>query len=625
MGAFDLNRWTEALLACPSMQDGEIRRDIVQQLRKDIRDAVPDRAAAKAHVRNLVRTCRNYDGGLEELLAILGQYEGDSLPFRKVTALLEEAPAGKSAPVTSEITPAGSGQRVFISYRHVSPDEELAGYLNDLLSEKGYRVFIDRRLLVGDRWVEAIEREIRAAQFFLVLLSPQSVRSEMVRMEVKLAYELSRDPARNYTILPLRLGLEGELPYDLGSYLHGIQYASWLPGEPPKAVGHQLLQALAKRAPLPGREAKDEPSFSAGAVRGLRETIETEGAPLPQADPRLSLPLPLETGTMKADSPFYIEREVDTQLEQALYQEGTTFVVKGARQMGKSSALARLYARAKAQQLAAYYLDFQLIDSQQFQSLERLLKYLAGRFARGFKTARKPGECWDEDLGPIDNLGEFLEEAVLEEARRPLLLLFDEVDQVFGYPDYRDDFFAMVRGWHNRRATEPLWERLNLIISHSTEPALWIRNINQSPFNVGTRIRLAPFTPEQVEMLNARHRSPLKTAGETEHLMELLGGQPYLVRQALYCLARGEYTLQTLAQHAAEENGPFGDHLRQFLWKLQEQPQQRHALHQVLAKGTCEDESDFQKLRAAGLISGETRNAVKMSCRLYERYFRKHL
>ena len=79
--------------------------------------------------------------------------------------------------------------------------------------------------------------------------------------------------------------------------------------------------------------------------------------------------------------------------------------------------------------------------------------------------------------------------------------------------------------------------RLNLIVAHSTEPHLWIQDINQSPFNVGFPIRLDDFDKAHVTELNERHGGKLKTEDDLKELMELLGGQPYLIRQALYALA----------------------------------------------------------------------------------------
>jgi TIR domain len=53
--------------------------------------------------------------------------------------------------------------QVFISYRHISPDQDLAGFLEGYLKSRGLDVFIDTQMLVGDRWVEEIESRIRFA------------------------------------------------------------------------------------------------------------------------------------------------------------------------------------------------------------------------------------------------------------------------------------------------------------------------------------------------------------------------------------------------------------------------------------------------------------------------------
>lgn len=87
---------------------------------------------------------------------------------------------------------------VFISYRHVAPDQDLAHFIEQALKERGQRVFVDTQMLVGTRWVDEIERQLRTADFFVVLLSSESIRSEMVRWEVKLAHQLARQEEKSH-------------------------------------------------------------------------------------------------------------------------------------------------------------------------------------------------------------------------------------------------------------------------------------------------------------------------------------------------------------------------------------------------------------------------------------------
>src|SRR4029079_5214594 len=139
---------------------------------------------------------------------------------------------------------------------------------------------------------------------------------------------------------------------------------------------------------------------------------------------------------------------------------------------------------------------------------------LAKRIAHTLKTPLKPGEVWDSDLlGEIGSFAEFLVKAVLDGSSSPVVLILDEVDRLFDR-SYRGDFFAAVRGWHNNRAIEEGWDNLHLVLGHATDPELWIENLNESPCNVGDRLRLKDFTRDQVADLNERHGHPLRTPEE---------------------------------------------------------------------------------------------------------------
>lgn len=511
-------------------------------------------------------------------------------------------------------------ESVFISYRHQSPDQEIAWGLRSYLENRGLNVFIDTRIHIGTKWAEEIEQQIRAADFLVVLLSQESIRSDMLRMEVKLAHEIARQPGKSIRILPTRIAFEGALPYDLAAYLDPIQYALWRSADDDQIIAEQIFSAISESKLLPHQGQKYERPPSAASLQVLANITERAGAPLPSADPRLMF----DKGTMKAGSPFYVRRVADVLLENQIKRDGETIVVKGMRQMGKSSLLAAAMASAKEHHQRTFYADFQLIDAEHLRTLNSLLRHLARRIAREFKTALKPDDVWDDKLGAKDSMTDFIEEALLAEASSPILIFLDEADLIFKYP-YRDHFFSLMRAWHNLRATNQNWTRLNLIIAHSTEPYLWIQDINQSPFNVGFPIRLDDFNEAEVVELNLKHGSPLKAIAEIRDLMGLIGGQPYLVRQALYALAtHSRSTLAELSCSAPDDSGPFGDHLRRYNWLLNESLELRDALRQILRSNSCDQEASFQRLRASGLIRGETRHAAQMRCRLYADYFKDH-
>jgi hypothetical protein len=501
---------------------------------------------------------------------------------------------------------------VFISYRHVKPDEQLAGALKDYFTECRVSHFIDTGLRIGENWIEVIDRELRVCQSLIVLLSAESIRSDMVRHEVKLAHQW------NKCIFPVRVDYDGALPYDLGAYLDSIQYKLWRNGEPFASVCAAILDGIRQGSDQDRSRDRIEPS--AEALRRLGEITELRGAPLPSADPRP------ETGGLKLDSRFYVRRAADETIERLVTRPGETMLIKGPRQVGKTSLAARAKAAAERKGQKVCYIDFQLIDESRLRDSRALFRYLAARLAKEFQTALKPEDVWDEMLGDADSLTDFIQEAVLPGARREtaVVLCFDEVDNVFKY-EYRDSFFGTLRAWHNRRATHPVWNSFNLLIAHSTEPSLFIRDLNQSPFNVGTVVRLGDFDRDEILWLNSSHGCPLQCAEDVERLIRLVGGHPYLVRQAFYAMTARANTIGDLEQIAVCDDGPFGDHLRRYLWVIRQNEVLRKALRQAIGGRVCESEDDFQRLRAAGLVAGESRTTARARCELYERYFKEHL
>ena len=71
-------------------------------------------------------------------------------------------------------------------------------------------------------------------------------------------------------------------------------------------------------------------------------------------------------------------------------------------------------------------------------------------------------------------------------------------------------------------------------------------NINQSPFNVGLSLKLPEFTVEQVTELARRYELDWCDSQAVKNLMYWVGGQPYLIHQALYDLYQQKISLPEL-------------------------------------------------------------------------------
>jgi hypothetical protein len=164
-----------------------------------------------------------------------------------------------------------------------------------------------------------------------------------------------------------------------------------------------------------------------------------------------------------------------------------------------------------------------------------------------------------------------------------------------------------------------------MAISYATEAHLFITDINQSPFNVGTRLALQDFTFEQVRELNRRYGNPLSEGEELESFYDLLGGHPYLTRRGFHELAKEETQFDSFVNRASRDEGPFGDHLRRILVMLAQDPAICGVVRDILGGQRSGKAEDFYRLRSSGIVAGDSAHDMRMRCRLYEIYLKLHL
>jgi hypothetical protein len=202
----------------------------------------------------------------------------------------------------------------------------------------------------------------------------------------------------------------------------------------------------------------------------------------------------------------------------------------------------------------------------------------------------------------------------------------DEVDRLFTC-EFGSEVFGLFRSWHNERSLDPMgpWRRMTLAIAYATEAHLFITDLNQSPFNVGTRLALEDFTPDQVLELNNRYGSPLGTAEEVKRFIDLVSGQPYLVRRGLHEIATHGGDLASFEAIVDRDEGPFGDHLRRMLVLLAQDVTLCEVIRAILRGKPCPNAETFYRLRSAGVISGESAREARPRCRLYSEYLQRHL
>jgi len=328
-------------------------------------------------------------------------------------------------------------------------------------------------------------------------------------------------------------------------------------------------------------------------------------------------------GAIRPESPFYIERHADYQLHQQLANQGTTTTIQAGRQTGKTSLLTHAINAYQQEHTKIIYLDFHLVDETSRENLTNFLRFLSEAIAEQIDLELDVVDrYWQTARNPAQTFNRFLQKEMLQRINHPILLAIDEADVLLG-TEFQKHFFALLRAWDSRRAFDADWRKLNLVMVISTHPYLLIDDVNLSPFNVGLTIRLRDFSPNQVADLNQRHGTPI-TQNDIPVLMNLVGGHPYLVRQAYYTLVSERLSLQDLQKVAHSPDGPFGKHLLFYLHSLKKNPTLLAALQQLLQDQKLPDESLLERLSAVGLIQQED-GKWKSRCGLYDKFFKGRL
>jgi hypothetical protein len=328
-------------------------------------------------------------------------------------------------------------------------------------------------------------------------------------------------------------------------------------------------------------------------------------------------------GSEPINSNFYQERyPIESRCYSAVKEPGALIRIKAPKQMGKTSLLKRIRAEAKKLSYSTVYLNFSLIERDKFTNPHNFLRSFYAYVMNQLPSAPAL-PVWNQDIPSMVNCTAIFRE-LLKQLDGVLVLALDEVDKLFEYPEIYENFFPMLRNWNESANESETWERLRLVVAHSTEDYGRL-DINQSPFNVGLPVRLEEFTEEQVKSLAIRHGLDSKIVSP---VMSLVGGHPYLVRLAFYYLVCQDAEISKLLKNATTDTGIYTEHLRRHLETLQDNPELGITFKEIVnyqqpLKLEKKNRQIYQ-LDSMGVIK-ISNNLVMPRCRLYQEYFGDHL
>jgi hypothetical protein len=327
-------------------------------------------------------------------------------------------------------------------------------------------------------------------------------------------------------------------------------------------------------------------------------------------------------GPLAPDAPSYIERStIESMAYREVLKPGGLVRIKAPQQSGKTSLVLRLAEQSRSNGLIPIMVSLQSADQRVFYNLNDFLRWLCIHISRQLNLEPQLDEYWDEESGHKSSCNAYFQMFLLEKIETGMVLIFDEVTPIFEYPELAQDVLPLFRIWHELAAQSKVWQKLRLVVVHNTEIYVSLK-LNQSPFNVGLPIELSEFTAEQVLSLAQRYEIE---SDISESLIQLVGGQPYLIQLAFYWL-QNDLSIEQLLSEASKTSGIYSNHLQRQWNRLQQNPHLMDAFKQILLGAETMQVGTITayKLESLGLIR-RVGNQLVVRYKLYQQYFEMQL
>ena len=399
----------------------------------------------------------------------------------------------------------------------------------------------DRKILAGSEWAAKIDEAMRSAGVILLLVSPAFLESGYCRgAEFSLA--MKRHERGEAVVIPV--------------ILRPSNWKNTLLGK---------LEACPTHARPITRWINRGEAFQ-DVVKAIRRAIKKL-----KAHP---------VAKKYFDDPFYVPLPEEQRARSELEKPGALIRIQATQRFGKTAFANRLLDHAGDLGYRTVRIDLATAAQQVFGDSDRFMQWFcaaAGEMV-GVRVAKE--EYWDDIFGPNDNSTDYFEKYLLKPDATPLVLAIDNFDRIFAHGEIETDFCGLLRSWHERARSNPLWERFRLVLAYSDEFSDE-KDPHQEPYTARFLVQLGELTPEQISRLANLHGLS-RSDSELNQLRELVGGHPYLIRKALDALANG-LAFASFVQQATTEQGIYSDHLRGILKAVNDRPELAEALHQLVS------------------------------------------
>ena len=244
-------------------------------------------------------------------------------------------------------------------------------------------------------------------------------------------------------------------------------------------------------------------------------------------------------GSVPLESPSYIKREADDLFYNYL-KNGQYCYVLNYRHMGKSSLWVQTQKRLQEDNIDCATIDLSSSGKNISEDIwyRVLFEQLVKRFDLSIRE--KEQTWWDERAykSPINRLDQFVEEILLKEVSRPIVICFDEIDSVLSLKFSTDDFFAWLRSCHEKRPHNRDYQRLTFCMLGVAAVSNFIQDNYRGSFNIGQDIRLSGFTIRDARKLaEGLQEKFIEPQRVLEEVIEWTGGQPFLTQKICHLIS----------------------------------------------------------------------------------------
>ena len=231
-------------------------------------------------------------------------------------------------------------------------------------------------------------------------------------------------------------------------------------------------------------------------------------------------------------SPSYVTRVADRQLIQAL-EAGEFCYVLNSRQMGKSSLRVRAMEKLQSAGTLCIAIDLTGMGTQELTP-EKWYAGIVRSLVSGAGIKFNWRSWWRErrDLfSPVQRLALFVEEVLLTEVSRNIVVFIDEIDRVLSQTFCLDDFFALIHSCYQKRQVNQNYQRLTFTLLGVAAPRNLIQDKNQSPFELGKAIKLRGFSLAEAQNLTLGLKGIENPQAILAEILDWTGGQPFLTQK----------------------------------------------------------------------------------------------